>query len=171
VFAAAMSTLSGSINSIVTAISADVQGRFRPGASDAQRLRRARWMSLVIGAIGTGSALLLAAANVGALWDAFLSSIGLFGGGLAGVFALGIFTRRASSGGALVGLVASAVVLFCVQRYTSLHFFLYAGTGIMTCVVVGYLASFMMPRRERSLDGLTIHTLRTRRPALAFTED
>jgi SSS family transporter len=173
VFAAAMSTLSGSINSIVTAISADVQGRFRPGASDAHRLRRARWMSLVIGAIGTGSALLLGAANVGALWDAFLSSIGLFGGGLAGVFALGIFTRRASSGGALVGLVASAVVLFCVQRYTSLHFFLYAGTGIVTCVVAGYLASFMMPRANRSLDGLTIHTLRTsaRRPALAVTED
>ncbi len=173
VFAAAMSTLSGGINSIVTAISADVQVRFWPHASEQHRLRRARWMSLGIGAIGTGSALLLAGANVGALWDAFLSSIGLFGGGLAGVFALGIFTRRASARGALVGLVTSAVVLFSVQRYTSLHFFLYAGTGIVTCFAVGYLMSLVLPRDDRPLDGLTIHTLRTvaRRSVLVATED
>jgi SSS family transporter len=173
VFAAAMSTLSSSISSIATAISSDVQLRFWPASSDAQRLRLARWMSLVIGLVGTGSALLLASADVGGLWDAFLSAIGLFGGGLAGVFALGIFTRRASARGALVGLVCSAVVLFCVQRYTSLHFFLYAGTGIVTCVVVGYLSSFVLRRDDTSLEGLTIYTRRAfaKPRALAVTED
>jgi Na+/proline symporter len=156
-----MSTLSSSINSIAAAIVIDVQARFRPQSTDRERLTLARQLTLVVGAVGTGGALLLASADVAGLWDTFLSALGLFGGGLAGVFALGIFTTRASSRGALAGLVASAAVLFLVQRYTSVHFFLYAGIGIVTCMGVGYLVSFVWPRDGRSLEGLTVHT-RTR---------
>jgi solute:Na+ symporter, SSS family len=92
----------------------------------------------------------------------------LLGGGLAGVFMLGIFTRRAHGMGAFVGVVASAVVLFLVQRYTRVHFFLYAMVGIFTCLVVGYLASVLIPVTRQSLEGLTIHTLSPNRSSSAL---
>jgi SSS family solute:Na+ symporter len=160
VFAAAMSTLSSGLNSMATAIVIDVQVRFKPEVSDAERLRLARWLTVGIGLLGTAGALLMAAFTTGALWDTFLRAIGLLGGGLAGAFALGIFTTRASARGALVGLIASAIVLFLVQQYTNVHFFLYAAIGMSTCVIVGYVVSVTMLPEARSLDGLTVYTRR-----------
>jgi Na+/proline symporter len=145
VFAAAMSTLSGSINSIVTAIITDFTARLGPPRPEAAQMRLARTLTLVIGLAGTASALVLATWDVRSLWDVFLQSLGLFGGGLAGIFALGIFTRRATAAGALVGFVASAFVLAWVQQRTPLHFLLYAGIGTGAAFVLGYLASLASP--------------------------
>lgn len=158
VFAAAMSTLSGSINSIATVVVVDGYARFARAPSDASQMRLAKWLTGAIGALGTGTALVLATWEVASLWDTFLRALGLFGGGLAGVFALGIFTTRASASGALAGLLASAGVLFAVQQYTAIHFFLYAAIGIAVCVIVGYLASLVFGRESRPLQGLTVHT-------------
>jgi SSS family solute:Na+ symporter len=86
--------------------------------------------------------------------------LGLFGGGLAGVFALGIFTRRAHGTGALIGLVAGSALVLWVQQYTRLHFFLYAAIGIAGCFLLGYLVSLMLPAPKKTLDGLTIYTIK-----------
>jgi hypothetical protein len=72
-------------------------------------------------------------------------------------------TRRAHGKGALVGVIASAIVLLFVQRYTRVHFFLYAAVGVLTCLVVGYLASVLIPSARQSLEGLTIHTAGSRK--------
>ena len=80
-------------------------------------------------------------------------------GGLGGLFALGIFTRRANGSGCLIGAIVSAVALLCVQSFTNIHFFLYAATGTIVCFVVGYLASLLIPASTRNLEGLTIHTI------------
>ena len=37
--------------------------------------------------------------------------------------------------------IIGAAILFAVQRYTSLHFFLYAGVGVVSCFVIGLIAS------------------------------
>ncbi len=145
VFAAAMSTLSGSINSIVTAVITDFTARLGAPRPEAEQMRWARLLTLAIGLAGTGSALVLATWDVRSLWDVFLQSLGLFGGGLAGIFALGIFTRRANGTGALIGFTGSAIVLAIVQQRTPLHFLLYAGIGTFSAFVVGYLASLMLP--------------------------
>jgi len=85
-------------------------------------------------------------------------------------FALGIFTCRAHTAGTIVGIVTSAAILFLVQNYTRVHFFLYAAVGIITCFVVGYLTSLVIPaRRRHDLEGLTIYTLGERRRARAET--
>lgn len=149
---------SGSQASIATALVTDFYRRFRPAAGEAECVRLARALTLLLGAIGIGTALLMATYNIRSLWDVFLQTLGLLGGGLAGVFALGVFTKRAHSKGALVGVAMSAVVLFLVQRYTPVHFFLYAAVGIFTCLIVGYLASLLIPAAPQSLAGLTIHT-------------
>ncbi|MPZ19415.1 MAG: sodium/solute symporter [Luteitalea sp.] len=163
VFAAAMSTLSSGINSITAALVTDFYGRFRTDATDAARMRLARRLTILVGLGGTISALMMATWNIRSLWDLFLQSIGLLGGGLAGVFALGIFTRRAHGIGALVGLAASALLLHFVQQHTAVHFFLYAAIGGTTCMVVGYITSLFIPSRSPALDGLTVFTQKRNR--------
>lgn len=155
VFAAAMSTLSSSINSISAAIVTDVSVRLRPQASEATHMRLARVLTVVVGAVGTLSALVLATWDVRSLWDAFLQALGLFGGGLAGLFVLGIFTQRATGGGAIIGFVTSGIVLAFVQQYTPIHFLLYAAIGTSCAVVVGYAASLAMPAPGPSIVSLT----------------
>ena len=74
--------------------------------------------------------------------------MGLLGGGLAGLFALGIFFRSANSAGAMTGAVASVFILYCVQQQTDLHFFLYGAVGILSCVLIALATSpFYRPSR------------------------
>lgn len=155
IFAAAQSTVSSSLNSVVTAIVTDFYSRFGGDASGQKGLKLARWLTILIGLLATGIALFLAQSELKSLWDAYSSLIGLSASGLAGLFALGIFTKRATGGGALIGALASAAVLYWVQRYTNLHFFLYAGIGVMTCVVVGWTASWLFPPPSRESAALT----------------
>jgi solute:Na+ symporter, SSS family len=162
IFAAAQSTLSSSLNSVSTAFVTDFHKRLRPESSDQWNLFLARLVTIVLGVIAIGGAVLLARANLKSMWDVFLQVLGLSGGALAGLFALGIFTRRAHGAGALVGAVISAVVLYLVQRHTSVNFFLYGMIGIVTCFSVGYLASLILPASQKPLEGLTIHTPRDR---------
>ncbi len=159
IFAAAMSSLDSSMNSMATVLVTDFYHRFKPGSTDRARLKLARIITIVLGIFGTGCALLMATYPIKSLWDFFLALLGLLGGGLAGLFILGIFTRRANSAGAVIGVICSTAILFYVQRYTDVHFFLYGGIGIATCAAVGYLASLLIPSSKSRPDNLTIHTL------------
>ncbi len=115
-------------------------------------------MTVIIGVLGTGTALLMTyMQNIDSLWEQYMKLIGLFGGGLAGLFALGIFTRRATGPGALIGAAVGAVVLFFVQSQSNISFLLYSTVGIVTSFVIGYLASFVFGRNP-DLAGLTWST-------------
>lgn len=160
IFAAAQSTVSSSLNSVATAVVTDFYRRFRPAATDRRSLFIARVTTLLTGIMTTAAALFLASSDVRSLWDAYNTLVGLAGSGLAGLFLLGILTTRASAPGAVAGALASALGLYWVQTSTEVHFLLYAAIGIVTCVLVGYLVSFLLPH-DRDLRGLTIYT-RTR---------
>jgi SSS family transporter len=164
VFAASMSTLDSSLNSVATAITTDFYGRLKPGADDRRKLRLAKQLTALLGALATLTAAGLASLEIGSLWDAFQGMMGLFGAGLAGLFALGIFTKRAHGAGALVGAIVSVAVLAWVQRATDIHFFLYGMVGVLTCFFVGYGASFLLPYSRKPLDGLTIYTREKPKP-------
>jgi Na+/proline symporter len=109
----------------------------------------------VLGLAGTGLALYLAEANLRSLWDAYLGLLGLLTSGLAGLFALGIFTRRANGPGSLAGALVGAATLFVVQRNTGLHFLLYGAIGTVVTFAAGWIASVLIPTRDRDLAGLT----------------
>jgi Na+/proline symporter len=81
----------------------------------------------------------------------------LLGGGFGGVYALGMFTRRANWQGALIGIVTSIVVTLLVKAYTDIHVLLYVGVAVFTCVVVGYVVSLFFPTQESRLKGLTVY--------------
>jgi cyclically-permuted mutarotase family protein len=159
VFAAAMSSLDSSMNSVATAFTSDFYRRWRAGAPDRTCLRLARGATAAVGLLGTALALLMARWHIQSLWDQFATFLGLFGGGLGGLFLLAIFTRRAHGLGAIVGLLASGAVQFALQRLHPLHPWFYAVTGIASCFVIGYVASLVIPARGKPLAGLTLHTI------------
>lgn len=157
-FAAAMSSLDSSMNSIATALTTDWYRRFRPAATDRHCLRLARWLTVALGAAGTGLALYMALLESRSLYDQYLRIVGLFGGGVAGLFLVGIFTRRANGLGAVVGFFTSGVVIYFVRASGAVHFFLFAAIGILTCAGVTWLVSCLTPSRK-DIEGLTIYTL------------
>jgi SSS family transporter len=151
-------SMSGGINAIATVLVTDVVRRFRPDRPDRSYLRAAVALTAALGLVATAGGLVLAGLEVRSIWDVFLRILGLFGGSLAGLFALGIFTRRATGAGAAVGALAGAAATFLVQSFTPVHFFLYAGTGILATFGAGYAASLVLPSRPRDLAGLTLYT-------------
>jgi Na+/proline symporter len=157
VFAASMSSLDSSMNSMSAAVVTDFYRRFSPRATEESSLRLAKWVTALAGLAGTVFALIMAGSEIKSLWDTFSKILGLFGGGLAGLFMLGMFTRRATGTGAVIGLFGSAVVLWLVKTQTNLHFFLYGVVGIASCVVIGWLASLATPAVDR--DELTVYKL------------
>ena len=75
------------------------------------------------------------------------------------MFVLAAFTRRANGPGTIIGLLITAVVLYFVKNHTPLHFFLYNMVGIASTVVLGYIASLIIPAQPKNLEGLTIYSL------------
>ncbi len=156
-FAASMSSLDSSMNSVATSLVTDFYRRFKQTGSEIHYLKIARLSIVLIGLFATGTAVLLATCEIESMWDLFLKILGLFGGALAGVFALGIFTRKTHEKGVVFGIVLSIAVLVVVQCCTKIHFFLYAAVGIFTCVGMGYVASLIIPGVQKNLKGLTVY--------------
>ncbi|WP_418426832.1 sodium:solute symporter family transporter [Alistipes sp.] len=157
-FAAAMSTLSSSMNSAATAFVTDIYRKLSPAVHDGRALlRTARLSTLVLGIVGVGFALIMASWEIKSLWDEFSKILGILLGGLGGLFLLGLTTRRANTFGALCGIAASIVVQIIVARSGYVNLLLYSTTGFLSCFIVGYLASLCTPRSNRDIDSLTIY--------------
>lgn len=140
-FAAAQPT--AGLNSMATAWVTD----FHPGLPEERRLSAGRRSTAVAATVCTALALLMTVLDVASAWDAFLGWLGLAGGILAGLFALGMFTRRANAAGAWVGVAAAAAALAVVRLHLGWHFFTFGAVGSVVCFAVGWLASRAMGRR------------------------
>lgn len=153
VFSAAMSSISSSLNSVATAFCNDFYKRFRPSISDRKLLGVARMATIVTGVIGVLLGLWMASSNIKSLWDEFYRYLGLFTGGLGGMFLLGILTKRANAPGTLLGLAVSAALIWYISVFTNISFLMYAFFGLVSCFVFGYLFSlFFKPKgNDRSI--------------------
>ncbi|MGE4551140.1 MAG: sodium/solute symporter, partial [Opitutales bacterium] len=155
-FAAAMSSLDSSMNSVAAAVTIDFHGRKHPKATKEEKLKVARIATVVVGVAGTALALVLSGSEIKSLWDQFVDFLGLFGGGLGGLFLLALFADKAHARGALVGLAASAVTVFALKTSANVHPWFYAFAGLAACFIVGLGSSLLIKRRERdSTAGLT----------------
>ena len=159
IFAAAQPT--SSLNSVATAVVTDFYQRMRPAASPAGRVRVGRIATIVTGLCGMTVALTMEQFPVESLWELFLNVLGLTTGILAGLFSLGILTRRAHGTGAILGVVASGASMWAVSEYGDVHALMYGCLAVVICFVAGYLFSLITPCRKKPLEGLTIHTQRT----------
>ena len=159
VFAAAMSSLDSSMNSVATAVTTDFYRRFKHEATDRMCLNVARWVTVIVGVAGTAFALMMTGWDIKSVWDQLILFVGLFASGLGGLFVLGIFSRRAHGVGAIVGLVGSGLLQYIVSRFELVYFLFYVVTGFTSCVIIGYVASLIIPTKKKTLDGLTIYTM------------
>lgn len=160
IFAASMSTLSSCINSVATLVSVDFYERNWKNATPAKSVKLAETVTILAGLIGIGAALLLATAEIKSALDTSFVLIGLLGGGFAGCYALGIFTKRANWQGAFIGVGASLVITFTAWMLNLVHPYFYIVIANLTCITVGYFASYFFPAPSQSLLGLTIYTPR-----------
>lgn len=118
VFAAAMSTVSTSLNSSSTIVLNDYYKRFRNREADeASSMRFLHGTTIVWGILGTCMA--LAMTQVKSALDAWWSLAGIFGGGTLGLFLFGMIARRAKNAAAVAGV--SAGVLLIVWMSLSLR--------------------------------------------------
>ena len=161
VFAAAMSSLDSSMNSVATVITTDFHKPFdRISPIKISPLNFARTVTILIGSLGTGLALWMANLGIPSLWDQFNMLIGLFAGGLGGIFLIGIISRKANSQGALIGFLGSALVQVIIKYHTDLSIHLYALTGLVSAMTITYLFSaFFQPPAPSQIKNLTIHSL------------
>ena len=159
IFAAAQPT--SSLNSVATAVVADFYQRLRPASSPTARVRVGRAATVVTGLLGMSVALAMEQYPVESLWELFLNVLGLTTGILAGLFSLGILTRRAHGGGAIVGVLASSGAVWTASITGELHSLMYGCVAVVTCFIAGYLCSLLFPGKEKNLTGLTVYTLHT----------
>ena len=159
IFAAAMSSIDSGMNSVAAAITTDFYRRWRSDAAEPRALDFARWVTILVGVVATAGALVVAQLQVASMLDFFFFILYLLGGSLGGLFALGIFTRRTHGPGALVGAAVGMAAPLLAMAFTRISPQLYAAIGLAVCVVVGYLASLVLPGKARSLEGLTVFTL------------
>ncbi|MEZ4771974.1 MAG: sodium/solute symporter [Bacteroidia bacterium] len=148
IFSAAMSSISSSLNSVATAYCNDFHLHIKPDVSDARLLRIARIATIVTGVLGVLLALWMASSTIKSLWDQFYRYLGLFTGGLGGMFLLGMLTKKANATGTLMGLVASALLIWYISVYTEINFLMYAFFGVVSCFGFGYVFSLIFKDKE-----------------------
>lgn len=158
IFAAAMSTLSSSMNSSATAYMVDIHYRFG-FSEDVRGLRLPRIATLVLGLAGIAFGLMMASWDIKSLWDEFQKILGLVLGGLGGLFLLGLLTKRANGAGAIAGIAGSVLVQIWISQGEHVHLLLYAATGFISCFVIGYVTSLFTAKYNKDADHLTIYEL------------
>ena len=164
VFAATISTLSANLSSASTALVTDFVKRFNPEISGKSQIRCGQLFTYVVGAIGIVAALTLSRMESSALFDNFNKYIAMLTAGLTGLFFMGVFMPRIKGVAAVLGLVANYFVCFgceilhCNVFGLKFHPFLLGGIGLVACVAVAYVASFILREKGHDLKGLTLRS-------------
>ncbi|MGC9453253.1 MAG: sodium:solute symporter family transporter [Phycisphaerae bacterium] len=165
-FAAAMSTLDSGMNSVATVITRDFYAAFRKDTSEAERLKVARWITLIAGSIGTLLALYMASFELPSLWDTFSKIMGLIGGGFGGVIVLALLTKRTNTAGALIGTIFGTIMMISLEAKVfgfRVSFFMYGTLSMAICIITGYFFSLITPTKPKDLTGLTLWTIPKKR--------
>ena len=158
IFAAAMSTLSSIINSVSTLVSVDFYQKLSRNPDERTAVRVAEWSGVLVGLFGIAIALVMSRYDITSLFDVSIELAGLLGGGFAGAYTLGMFTRRANAPGVAIGVAVSIMLTLLCWSMDLVHPYFYLAISICLCIVVGYVASLFFPPPRQSLEGLTIHT-------------
>ncbi len=140
IFAAAMSSLSSSMNAGAASFNVDILDRFGLGKNE-DPMKIARWTTFIIGTLGILFAFFMATFDIKSLWDEFNKILGLILGSLGGVFLLGLITKKANSKGVVFGIVFSFLIQILISQFQIVHLLLYSATGVISCFISGYIAS------------------------------
>ena len=140
IFAAAMSNLSGSLNSLASTTVLDfyqpLAGR---NVDDAGLLRLSRWLTAAWGLVLIAIAIL--ARGWGSVFTVGLTIASIVYGPMLGAFLLGVLTTTATERGVMAGIGVSLAAMIGVRIFTPLAWTWYVLAGTAICVVVGLVVS------------------------------
>jgi SSS family transporter len=147
ILAAAMSNLSAALNSLSSTTVVDFYARIAPQSSEELRVRLSRLSTIGWALALFGLALL--ARNGGKVLEMGLSIASVAYGSLLGVFLLGVLTKRASENGAMLGMIFGFALNLYLWLLTGIAFTWYVVFGSAATFIVGYGASWLMPRKAQ----------------------
>ncbi len=163
IFAAAMSNLSGSLNSLASTTVLDLyKPLIAPDASDGSLLRLSRWLTAAWGIILIVIAVF--AQSWGSVFTVGLTIASLVYGTMLGAFLLGVLTKKANSPGVVIGMITSISTMLLIKfktdvlsaicplfgttydrtNATELAWTWYVLVGTVICLIVGYAASSIL---------------------------
>jgi SSS family transporter len=138
IFAAAMSTVSGGINSLTTASVVDFYRRLlRRQADESHYVAVSRLITVMWGVLATAIALF--AGLLGELANAYNKVNSHLGGVVLGIFLLGMLTRRATAGSALAGAGIGLATVFTLSSLTQVSWLWYGCVGCCSTFLSGGL--------------------------------
>lgn len=149
IYAASQSTLSTGLNSVATSWVLDIQAIVsKKEISMKAQTRIAQYVSLGVGVFSIVVAMVLASSDIKSAYEWFNAFMGLVLGVLAGTFALGAFTKKATANGAYVAFVVAAILILCIKYnpfqipfFAEISSWSYALISISVSLVVGMIVS------------------------------
>jgi Na+/proline symporter len=147
IFAAAMSSSSGELNSLATASAIDFYKRWiNPEASDAKTVLAGRVATAVWGGFACLAAIFMT--KQGSLLELVNKYGSFFYGSLLGVFVLAFLVRRVNGTNAFIGLISGMIGVWVVSRVTDIAFLWFNLIGCVIVVMVGWTLSFITGGRR-----------------------
>lgn len=170
--AAAISSLDSDLNCLSAVLSEDFYGKLKKDASDSQKLLFGKIMVVVSGLFAVIVATIyVKIGGQGALGIIF-SLYAIFSGGIAGMFLLGIFSRKTNRKGLYIALIACILFTgYAVLSSTHVnnqlildlgyfnfthHKYMIGVYSHLVIMVVGYLASLVF-KQENAVEELTYY--------------
>lgn len=146
VFAAAMSTLSSSLNSLASSTMLDLyKPRYGRDNSPSKDLWISRVITLFWGLVLIGGAMLFKSRE-NPVVELGLTIASFTYGGLLGAFFLGVLSKKVSETAAIVGMAAGIGVMIFVIGFTPIAWPWYVGIGCSITLLVGFLFNKVLSR-------------------------
>jgi SSS family transporter len=150
IFAAAMSTLSSSLNSSAATAMADFYMPLTKYAhADDHYLFVSRMLTIVWGVIQITVAI-VAIKLSDSVVNEVLGIASFTNGVILGLFFLGTFTKRVQQTSALVGLITGASVMLAVKLFTGISWQWYVLIGSVVTLAAGVIVSYFVPEEART---------------------
>lgn len=145
IFAAAMSTVSTSLNSSATLIMNDFYKRFlNPDATEKQAMIALYAGTIAWGILGTALGLYLVQVTDSAL-SIWWTLSGIIGGGMTGLFLLGFLNKFVGNRAAIIGTLAGVIAIIWVSS-SGLHAQMAPVIGVIVTLVVGSLFATLVKK-------------------------
>jgi solute:Na+ symporter, SSS family len=170
--AASISSLDSDLNCLSAIVVEDYYLRFKKDASDQQKLRFGKWVIIVFGFASLIVASIYVYLGSEGILGIIFGLYAIFSGGIAGIFILGIFSKRANRQGLNIGIIACVIftgyAVLTSQKFGgeilldlggwnfTHHKYMIGVYSHLVVIVVGYATSFLFPSSKVDED-LTIH--------------
>ncbi|MHC4386000.1 MAG: sodium:solute symporter [Planctomycetota bacterium] len=147
-FAAAMSTLAGSLSSLSSSTVLDIYVPvFGKDKSQAQLLTISRIVTFIWAVMLMGTAIVFINLK-GTVVETALGIASYTYGGLLGIFLLGLFYKKAGQKDAIIGFIVALITMTILIRSINLAWPLYTLTGSLTTIAIGIISSIIFKSKD-----------------------